>query len=216
MELFPSAGRIIIIDDNPIIFEGIRSVFKNSSIPQNLIYFESILTAKSNLEDGMNQDLLLLDLYFVNHPVEETITFCAEAKKSKPYLKIISMSSQLKPFLISKLMSVGANGFFLKTDDLIELLEGIKTVLEGGEFYSKTIRENYKEILAFSESNSGVSEREISIIKLISEGLATTEIGDKLFISPYTVENHRANILRKLKANNSSELIKIALSKGLI
>ena len=114
----------------------------------------------------------------------------------------------------------GAKGFLLKNTNLQEVKTAIDTVMSGGNYFSQELMQNllrnYKLTKGQKETESELSEREIEILLLISEGLSNQEIGDRLFISKRTVEKHRANILDKTNCKNTAGLIMYAIKNQLI
>jgi DNA-binding NarL/FixJ family response regulator len=122
--------------------------------------------------------------------------------------------------MIAKLIRIGANGYLLKNAEKNELLEAIYTVSEGNQYFSKEVKEIYNEFSLKLNQNSitttQLSSREEEVIKLISQGLTTQEIGDKLFISLNTVNTHRRNLLSKLNAKNTAGLVKYAVENGFL
>ena len=119
---------------------------------------------------------------------------------------------------IRQVLDLGVDGYLLKTTSLSELQTAIKTVCEGEKYYGKAVQQSF--INSFSKQNMvqevKLTKREKEILTLICEELNTNEIAERLFISNYTVESHRKNLLAKTGAKNVAGLVKFALQNKII
>ena len=111
-----------------------------------------------------------------------------------------------------QMINSGANAIVMKTDDLAELKIAFQRVLDGENYFSDHFREACEEMANYQT----LSEREIEILKLISEGISSKDIAKRIFRTQDTVEFHRKNIMRKLGANNMAQLVKEGIAKGYI
>jgi DNA-binding NarL/FixJ family response regulator len=125
--------------------------------------------------------------------------------------------------LLCEAVQLGADGFMHKDVSSDELLTAIRMVLNGEPWFGQNLsqlvyRSFCRKVKEVSETSllSTISERELEVIKLLGEGLAIKEIGDKLFISPRTVETHKKNLLEKLGLNNTVALIKYGIRHRII
>lgn len=213
---------ILLTDDHQLILDGLRSIINN----------ESDLEVVAEANDGaqavqlcstLNPDLILMD---IDMPVMNGLEATTLIKKNNAGRKIIILTMHDEPALIKRIMDIGADGYMLKNGDQQELVKGIRTVLEGGKFFSE-------KALAALDNQSSVNqeftlrptdavlmaqltEREIEILRLISDGMSNKEIGDKLFISHRTVDTHRTNLMKKLDVHNIAGLIRFSIRNGLI
>ena len=117
-------------------------------------------------------------------------------------------------------IAAGAQGYLLKEDSDVELFSAVKTIRKGGFYMTRLLAGAMAEDISHMYKGNGefpsepLTTRERQVIKLIAEGKTNREIGDLLFISTRTVENHRANITRKLNLSTTAELVKYAILKG--
>jgi DNA-binding NarL/FixJ family response regulator len=113
------------------------------------------------------------------------------------------------------MMENGAMGYVLKNSSEEEIIHAIKEVVSG----KKHIGFEVNEIIHPSKKGDEpplLTRRESEVLKMIADGFTNQEIADKIFVSPLTVDSHRKNLIMKLSARNTAELIKIAFCKGLI
>jgi len=211
---------ILIADDHPAVRMGLVSLLKHqpsykvigqvgnsNEIPK---YLSSIKT-----------DLLVLDL---NMPGQDYSVTISDVQSNHPDVKILVFSGYYDDDLEKRLRKVGVEGFITKNmhpsrvlDSLVDVVNG-KNCFISDEMAEKASRE--KQISdKFKDSfckRLGISKREQEVLVLISKGMTSQTIGKALFISKYTVETHRKNILRKLDMNSSTELVKFAIKQGLV
>jgi DNA-binding NarL/FixJ family response regulator len=132
-------------------------------------------------------------------------------KKLAPGTKIIGVSMHNQPSFAKKMIRNGAMGYVTKNSSKLEMYDAIRSVMKGEKFICAEIQRNItNQLLVEEEDNklSKLTEREIEIIKLIKNGSTNKEIAETLFLSPRTVETHRARILKKLGLKNSLSLVK--------
>ncbi|MCU0287193.1 MAG: response regulator transcription factor, partial [Acidobacteria bacterium] len=114
------------------------------------------------------------------------------------------------------------HGYMLKEDSDVELFSAIETIRKGGIFISRLLTKELAEDLShiyqgeMALTKDPLTPREREILKMVAEGKQNKEISELLFISIRTVENHRANIMSKLKLKKTADLIRYAIQKGYI
>jgi RNA polymerase sigma factor (sigma-70 family) len=132
-------------------------------------------------------------------------------RKLAPGTKIIGVSMHSQPSFAKKMIRYGASGYVTKSSNKDEMYAAIEAVAKGEKYICSEIQRNITDqVMSNGDENrlSKLTEREIEIIKLIREGMSNKEIAETLFISPRTVETHRARILKKLDLKNSLSLVK--------
>jgi DNA-binding NarL/FixJ family response regulator len=203
---------VFIVDDHPVVVEGIRSFLIN----QECIYWAGhALTAAgcSAWLDSNSADVILMD---INLPDKSGIDLCAEVKKKKPKTQVLALSTLNQPSYIHKMIENGASGYILKNADKEELLDAIKDVANGKTHLCMEALEAVKN----SSNNLGgkpiLTRREKEILSLIADGLTNAEMSEKLFVSHWTVDSHRKSIMTKLNTKNTAMLIKYAHENGLL
>jgi DNA-binding NarL/FixJ family response regulator len=132
-------------------------------------------------------------------------------RKLAPGTRIIGVSMHNQPSFARKMIRNGASGYVTKSSNKQEMYDAIRTVMKGEKYICAEIQKNIAEQMLVNGQDNKISqltEREIEIIRLIKNGSTNKEIAEMLFLSPRTVETHRARILKKLKLKNSLSLIK--------
>jgi DNA-binding NarL/FixJ family response regulator len=135
-------------------------------------------------------------------------------KNDIPDTYVIMLSSADDAQSIERAMYAGADGYLSKEVTSTELVEAIRNVKIGERVFSKTILnqlEGKTDGIRSDEPPVSLTKREEEIVTLVAKGLTSQEIGKKLFISPRTVETHRARIMDKLGVNNAAGLVRFAL-----
>ncbi len=207
---------ILIIDDHPLVTDGIQMMLKD------VTYLNILGKAKNGAEamDFLEQqepEIILLD---ISLPDIDGLQLCDRIRVKNKYSKILGLTSANDASIITQLLHRGANGYLLKNMERSELLEAIDKVLDGKIFLSKAANEKVLE--QFSSVSSAVNgipaltRREKEVLRLLEEGLNGPQMAEKLFISQYTVETHRKNLMQKLNASSLPQLLKIARDKKLI
>lgn len=205
--------QILIVEDHPIVSESLARIIAGSDLSVECQQATSATKGLACL-NGKPFDLIILD---INLPDMNGIEFCKIAKSRIPNQKILAVTTVAQRHVVEKMLDQGADGFILKTSDVDDILEGIRQVLNGKELYmGKGVKDLIKGISSDNSDLPMITKRESEILKLIADGLTNQEIADKLFISTFTVDTHRKNLLLKFNAKNTATLVKIVVSKGVI
>ena len=210
--------RIIITDDHVLLRAGIKHTLEEDGTID-------VVGEAGNGEELLSLlkktpcDLITLDL---NMPVMGGSEVIARIAKAFPVVKILVITVHNEYPFVKEIMSRGAHGYILKGDNDHEIRQAIKSLMEGNKYISpsisSTIADNFLRSVDEVESPplDILSTREIEVLKLIGEGLASKEIGKKLFISSRTVETHRKNLSNKLNVHSIAGLVKYAILRGLL
>ncbi|MCW3118124.1 MAG: DNA-binding response regulator [Chitinophagaceae bacterium] len=205
--------RVFIVDDHPVVIEGIQSLFRNE---KDIEWVGHAMTASSCLGFFVNSsaDVVLMD---ISMPGMDGVELCAVMKEKYPGIFILGLSTFNQGLYIKKMMENGASGYILKNSSKEELLKAIHTVNNGGIFFSGEAGDALKEYQKSSKIQlPELSRREKEILGLIAEGYTNPQIAEKIFLSPFTVDSHRKNLLAKLNVKNTASLIRLAVERKLI
>ena len=153
----------------------------------------------------------------INLPDTSGVDLCALMKEKYPGIFILGLSTFNQGLYIKKMMENGSSGYILKNSSGEELLKAIHSVCDGSIYFSGEVGQALKQYQKSSVAEIPVlSRREKEVLELIAEGYTNPQIAEKLFISPFTVDSHRKNLIAKLNVKNTAMLIRFAVENKLI
>ncbi|MFZ9687820.1 MAG: response regulator [Chitinophagaceae bacterium] len=199
--------RIIIADDHLLIAETWATLINLDPEFEVVKVYDNTKTMIDEITD-VRPDVAILDININPFSGIEATTMI---KKLAPGAKIIGVSMHNQPSFAKKMIRNGAMGYVTKNSSKLEMYDAIRSVMKGEKYICAEIQRNItNQLLVEEEDNklSKLTEREIEIIRLIKNGSTNKEIAETLFLSPRTVETHRARILKKLGLKNSLSLVK--------
>jgi len=162
-------------------------------------------------------DVLLSDL---DMPGMDGFQLAERAKGKHPGLKVVMLSMHDEPALVKRAMDLGADGYLVKTSGRDEVLLAVREAMAGRKHFGSGVMEAFlregHEAKKGKELLKDLSEREVEVLAALAEGLGNKEIGERLFISPRTVDTHRTNLMRKLDVHNVAGLVRLAIKAGLV
>jgi len=205
--------RVFIVDDHPVVIEGIHSLLQHE---KDIVWVGQAMNAASCLGFFVNNtaDVVLMD---ISMPGMDGMELCAVMKEKYPGIIILGLSTFNQGLYIKKMMENGASGYVLKNASKEELLSAIHAVHEGHIFFSGEVGQALQDYQRSAAVELPViSRREQEILALIAEGYTNPQIAQKLFLSPFTIDSHRKNLLAKLDVKNTASLIKLAVERKLI
>ena len=211
--------RIFLVDDHHIVRSGLHL----------LLSAQPDLEVVGEASDGLDllaqlpttaTDVVLLD---VNMPGMDGPETARQLRAQYPEVRILALTMLDKENHIFQMLDAGAHGYLLKSSGVDEIITGVRTVAGGGQFLCtaagltalQKLRDTPRAAEP-AEKQGGLSRREIEVLQLISQGLTTGEIADKLFLSKRTIETHRQNMMEKMQVKNTAALIKQAMADGLL
>lgn len=217
----PKTIRVVLADDHPIVLAGYKHLLEDDSEIEIVAQIGSAAEAVA-LCAAHNPDILVLDLGLPatetddqTHSLGGVDVIKALAEKGVD-TKVLIATMQDKSPVPQRVLQTGARGYLVKTEAADELVNAIRTVASGGQYISPSIVDELNAESEVLNRIEDLSKRELEIFLLLAEGLPAVEIAEKTSLSPKTVHAHRANILRKLGLKNNSDLVRFALSSGVI
>lgn len=208
--------KILIVEDHKLITQAWMMLLEQQ---ENF----KVVGVADNAQDafdmcmGYRPDIVLMD---INLKESNGIEATAMITNSLPKTKIIGLSLHSDVSIVKRLIAEGAKGYLSKDVDRKEMIDAIQRVHQGEVYIASEIKDRYFNSLMHVPLNPTtrieLTSKEIEIIKLVSTGMTSKEIGEKLFISPRTVDTHRHNILKKLNLPNAAQLSRWAIEKGYV
>ncbi len=211
--------KVLLVDDHVLVTEGIKLALNNQP-DINIVGVAH--NGKQAIEKAktLQPHIILMD---INMPEMNGIEAAGIIKTEMPQIRIIMLTMLDNQKFIIEAMAKGIDGYLYKDTNIKELVTAIHTVKEGKEYLNKDVTDNIINYLTHRKSNvtstdglPRITPRELEIIKLISHGLTSKAVADKLFISELTVIKHRKNIIKKLGVKNFTEVVAVALQNNLI
>jgi two-component system nitrate/nitrite response regulator NarL len=204
--------KLYILDDHRIVIDGISALLEHQH------EFKIVGTSTSCKEalhvlKTLAVDIVLTD---INMPEMNGIEFVRALKRIRPEIKILALSMYGEKTTITDMVDAGAHGYVLKNTGRAELVKALTTVQENKKYYSPDVAAAMHRKDELVDKRYVLTSREREIVKYVAQGLSHTQIGEKLFISPRTVDTHRSNIMRKFEVNSIAELTKLAIQLKLI
>ena len=208
--------KLVIIDDHPLVIEGIAIMVKDVPWLKILASFKTASNAIQFFENN-DPDIILLD---INLPDMDGLQLCSVIRSKNKTVKIIGLTSIDEVGIITQFLQRGGNGYLLKNMERDELLFAIEKVLDGSTYLSKEANEKLlKQFLNLKEAKNNtptLTRREKEILRLLNEGYNGPRIAEKLYLSQYTVETHRKNLMQKFNVHNLQSLLHAASNMKLI
>lgn len=203
--------KLAIVDDHPVVLEGLVNLISRRPA---FDISGAFVTGQDFLRFFENNrvDIVLLDIIL---PDLTGMDICKAVKSFSPDTVVLVLSNHEERSVIMKMIAQGASGYLLKNTPVGELMDCIQAALEGQIVFSQAVRDIIsRPDLTPSGPEAVLTAREREILRLIAGGITTRKIAEQLFLSKFTVENHRKNLLQKFGVKNVAELISTASRQG--
>ncbi len=223
MENQKKAYNILVTDSHPVVIQGLVSFFNEI----DNFHVRGVAHDGKDLRlllESTKANTLFMDLKLTKTNIYRLIK---DIIVIYPNVKIIAFTNYTMPKLIQEIMEFGVHAYLSKNATLPEILKSVERVHNGEYFISSSVYQ--KDEKAKIEDNdfsltpeesftkfANLTERELDVITLLSRGMTNQDIADQLFLSKYTVETHRKNIMKKFNLKTVGQLIYFATQRGII
>jgi len=204
MNLEPTTS-ILIVEDQSLVRDAIAMLLSLEDDLTIVAKCSNGQEAINYLNDNPTPHIILSD---IEMPLVSGLDLAAYVTKQSLKSKVVLMTTFSKPGYIKRALSVGVKGFILKESDSDYLIDAIHKVSAGDKVISPELA-----IMALDDNNP-LSQKEMSALKLASDGLKTQAIAQQLFLSEGTVRNYLSEAISKLDATNRVDAARIAKQKG--
>jgi len=208
--------RIILADDHAAIRLGLKTLIDKEPTLQ-------IVGEASNGDDAIELiknnecELVITDL---SMPGKDGIHVLEYVKEYYPTTRVLILSMHEENDLLKKAVAKGVDGFILKSEPLESIIESVKQIIDGTKVFSESLKrmiiDDYSVILETQSAENSLTLREREILSRVAQGATNRQIATDLDISVRTVEAHRSRIMNKLNLKKVQDLVRFAISNGLI
>jgi DNA-binding NarL/FixJ family response regulator len=206
--------RIVMADDHPVVREGLARVIESDARMKIIAQAGDGQTALAQIQT-LRPDVAVLD---IDMPAMDGFSVAREIQHLKLEVEVVFLTIHSEEELFQAAMDLGAKGYVLKDSAVTDIIESIRAVAAGRHYISPQlssylVRRKAKAdaLTRLKPAIEDLTPTEMRVLRLIAENKTTREIADHLFISPRTVDTHRANICRKLDLHGSLALVKFAI-----
>lgn len=210
--------RLFLADDHQMFRQGLFSMLDKVEDIQVVGEASDGLEALKEIQKS-EPDVVILD---VAMPGMEGVEVARRVRKLLPHTRILMLTMHADKYYAVEALKAGAHGFLLKEESFTRLIDAIREKDQKKIILSPTLEDtvltDFIQRSPDTKSQTGplLTGREREILTLITEGLTNQEIGERLFISPSTVDTHRKNIMAKLDIHSVAGLVKFAIRHKIV
>ena len=208
------ARRVLIVDDHPIVRQGLRRIMDNEDDLTVCGEAETARDARIAIKE-LNPDVMIADISLKQG---DGIELVRDVRAHHPQLPILVLSMHDETIYAERMLSAGANGYIMKQAASDQFLIALRRVLDGQIYVSEAVGSNMIQKFAsggtYTSANpiDRLSNRELQILHMIGKGMSTREAAQALNLSIKTIESHRQRIKRKLNLTTGTQLVQYAVN----
>ncbi len=207
--------RVLLADDHTVLREGLREVLGAQS-DITVVGEASDGRSAVALAERLRPDVNVMDVGMRGlNGIEAT----RQIRGRYPEIRVLGLSMHSGVRYVRDMLEAGASGYMLKIAASLEVCRAVRAVSEGGIYMCVRVARYVEGLPSRAEPagprSAALGAREREVVQLLAEGHSSASIARELHISPYTVESHRRNIMRKLDLHGVAELTRYAIREGL-
>ncbi len=209
--------RVVVVDDHPVWRDGVKADLERDGLVQVVAQAGDGGEAIDAVREHM-PDVVIMDLNLPVVPGPEATRMIVE---ETPHVRVLMLSASGEEADVLEAVKAGASGYLLKSATSDELRDAVVRVRDGEPVFTPSLAGlvlgEFRRMAGGGapSAEQGLTARETEVLTLVAKGYTYREIGEKLFISVKTVQNHVQNILSKLRLRKRYELMRYAIKKGL-
>lgn len=202
--------RVVLVDDHTMLRQGLRRALEGEGV---IVVGEAADGAAGvDLALATKPDVVLMD---VSMPVLDGIDATKRLVSADRRMRVVMLTMHIDRDIVDRAFKAGAVGYLTKDSSMSEVVDAIRLAADGDRPMSPTLA---KAMLSEAQRppEGVISAREEEVLQLVADGLGTSEIADRLYISQKTVKNHLASIYEKLDARDRTQAVITAVRMGII
>jgi two-component system, NarL family, invasion response regulator UvrY len=205
--------KVLVVDDHPSVRAGVSAILEREIANVQCTMAGSAAEAIQRADES-DWDAVVLDMTMPGRSGSETIS---DLKRLRPHARILVYSVHHESQFGVRTLRAGADGYLTKDRPIAELLEAVRTLLDGRRYISPALADALATAVTAPEpAHLKLSDREMQVYRLLVEGKSPTEIASELSLSIKTVSTYRSRIGEKLNAGSLAEMIRYAYDHGLL
>lgn len=210
--------RVLCVDDHAFLIEGLCARFEHAGdfrCVGRLDNAERLIPEVRRLQP----EIVVLD---IEMPGPDPFDSADTLRRIAPAVRVVFLSAHVRDHYIHAAIEAGAAGYFAKSDEPEEILEGMRRIAQGRVVFGSAVQARLRTVKPgqtvepkpASTRLDGLSPRELQILRMIGRGLSRAEIAREACISPKTVDNHRESIMTKLDIHDRAMLVRFSIAEG--
>jgi two-component system invasion response regulator UvrY len=207
--------RILLVDDHPIVRQGIKQVLADAFNP-------AVVGEAANAQEGMSEvlgtdwDVMVLDITL---PGASGLDLLKDLRRERPTLPVLVLSMHPPEQFARRAMSAGASGYLSKDSPPIELVKAVGEVIAGRRYVNPAVIDELATNLQPGRNEPAhavLSDREYQVLRMIASGLTVSQVAARLMLSVKTVSTYRARVLEKMNMSTTAELMHYGIQHNLV
>lgn len=212
--------RVLCVDDHAFLAEGLKARF---DMEEDIRFIGRLASAENLLAEArrLKPDVVLLD---IEMPGPDPFEVADDIRRQLPETRVMILSAHVRDHYLSAALKAGAWGYFSKSDEPNDIVQGIRTAARGEFVFGPQVAARCRPQKRSAEGEhktptpklDALTAREQEVLRLIGRGMSRAEIAKAICRSPKTVDGHRERIMGKLDIHSGPDLIRFAIREGLV
>ena len=202
--------RVVLADDHAVVREGLALVLEQAEGIEVVAMAGDVAGALAVVAE-QQPDVLVLDLRM---PGGSTLDALPRFAAAAPHAAVVILTMHHGPACVRAALRAGAHGYVLKESAGVELVQAVRMAHSGTTYLAPQLGARVVVAVSDDEAPDGLAPRELAVLRLLALGHTNPEIGERLYLSPRTVESYRARIQQKTGRTTRAELVRYALDEG--
>ena len=208
--------RLLIVDDHRIVRSGIKLLFQGNEDVEFVGEFDNGTDALEIMSE-LQPNVVITD---ISMPKMNGFELTKKIKELHPSINVLVLSMHDDDDYILDALESGAMGYLLKDSDDEDIINAVNSIAAGKMYYNNSVSDVFAKKLLRQKTGDvevkKLTDRELEVMELIVKGFNNKEIANLLFVSKRTIDNHRTNFMKKIGSKNTADIVRTAISMGLV